>query len=120
MTSSVDRELSWGRPDGRPFDPEWLTLEEWIRLYGYLPPPGDGPDYIRVMVPSNLRAYAVPMDSAIEEQAVEFSSVGFHGRSYYTCGRKGYLWEPEGMSSDVRKQLVTAGLMNPIGNHYAY
>ena len=116
----MHRELDWGRPYGRPFSPELLTLEEWLILYRMLPTPEYGQrDYIRIAIPEKMEVVVYDKDDVPDVKHMNI--VAFRGQSYYACsheGSKGYVWYPEGASHSVLGLLRTAGMMNPLGSKY--
>jgi hypothetical protein len=124
MTSLQDKELNWGRPYGRPFEPGLLVLEEWLQLYQYLPKlSAGGPDHYRVAVPSRMELHAY-VDNGDERNATtEMHAVTFVKHQYYTPHRYGghdrkFFWRAEGMSDEVLSQLRQAGTLNPVGGEY--
>jgi hypothetical protein len=119
-TSWVDKDYNWGRPDGRPFSPEHLTLEEWLILYSKLPAPGKGPDYMRAAVPEKMRAVVSYDEDNVPTNVTHMNIVEFRGRSWYSGAgySRDYIWYPIGMSKEVKNFLRTAGVMNPFGSEY--
>jgi hypothetical protein len=119
-TSWVDKDYDWGRPDGRPFSPEHLTLEEWLVLYRELPlPVREGRDYMRVALPTKMSLHRYTEEQT--ETVTHMSVVAFRKLGYYGCsheGMQGYVWHPEGASQEVLEFLRTAGVMNPLGSKY--